>query len=81
MKNIFSAILLVSCSALLFCSSCQKELSSEVGLLDSAKGTLKDSTDNCMPVTVHGTYYGGITPGADTCFIDLRVNVTQNRFL
>ena len=77
MKNIFSAILLVSCGALLFCSSCQKELSSEVGLLDSAKGTLKDSTDNCMPVTVHGTYYGGITPGADTCFIDLRVNVTK----
>lgn len=77
MKSIFSGILLVSCSVLLLCSSCQKELSSEVGLLDSAKGTLKDSTGNCMPVTVHGTYYDGITPGADTCYIDLRVNVTE----
>ena len=78
MKNIVSAIFIFSCSALVLFSSCQKEISNETGPgLDSAHGTLKDTSDNCLPSTVHGTYYHGITPGSDTCYVDLQVNVTE----
>jgi len=78
MKNLLSTIFIISCSALLLFSSCQKELSHETGPgLDSAKGTLTDSSDNCLPDSVHGTYYDGITPRSDTCFVEVQVNVTQ----
>jgi hypothetical protein len=78
MKSILSAIFIISCGSLLLFSSCQKEISDENGSsLDSAMGTLKDTSDNCLPDSVHGTYYGGITPGSDTCFVELQVNVTE----
>jgi hypothetical protein len=76
MKNILSLLCIVSFSALLF-SSCQKEISFETGNgLDSARGTLKDTLGNCLPSTVYGTYYNGITPGSDTAFVEIQVNVT-----
>ncbi len=52
--------------------SCQKELSIEIHI---AKGTLKDSSGICFPNTVHGTFYNGITPGADTAYVEVKVNV------
>jgi len=55
--------------------SCAKEYSYESGTINApSKGTLKDSTGNCMPITVYGTYYDGIAPG-DTNYVKVEVNV------
>lgn len=68
-KHIFSFILFA------IALGCQKELSFES---DIAKGTLKDSIGICFPQTLHGTFYNGITPGgADTAYIEVKVNVTK----
>jgi len=53
---------------------CQKELSFEGNM---AKGTLKDSFGVCFPQTLHGTFYNGVTPGADTAYIEVKVNVIK----
>ena len=55
-------------------SGCWKEYSIED---HAAKGTLKDSSGICFPQTLHGTFYNGITPGTDTSFITILVNVTK----
>jgi hypothetical protein len=52
--------------------SCRKELSFENHI---AKGTLKDSSGICFPQTLHGTFYNSVTPGADTAYIEVKVNV------
>jgi len=54
--------------------SCRKEFSFEKHI---AKGTLKDSSGICFPQTLHGTFYNGVPPGADTAYIAVRVNVTK----
>ena len=38
-------------------------------------GTLKDSAGNCYPDSVVGTFYNGVTPGPDTAYVLLQVNV------
>src|SRR3954468_8813058 len=74
MKNIFGDIILISCFFLFF--SCQKEYSFEKeATIGGAKGSLKDSLGNCLPNSVHGTFYNGVTPGVDTAFVDIQVNV------
>src|SRR3954463_15461616 len=74
MKNIFGGIIAIGFFFLFF--SCQKEYSLEqetsVGV---AKGSLKDSLGNCLPDSLHGTFYNGVTPGGDTAFVDIQVNV------
>src|SRR4030095_7454859 len=73
---ILSLLAIISCSVVLF-PSCQKEMSEEHGLeLQDAEGSLQDSLNNCLPSTVFGTFYNGITPGSDTCFVEIQVNVT-----
>jgi hypothetical protein len=73
MKSFFS-IIVISCFLLFF--SCQKEYSYEKGAtVGEAKGSLKDSLGNCLPDSVHGTFYNGVTPGSDTAFVDIQVNV------
>ncbi len=68
---------MVCCAALIF-SSCAKEYSNESGNpLQTAEGSLKDSTGNCLPDSVIGTYYNGITPGTDTAYVEIQVNVTK----
>ncbi|MFN0081385.1 MAG: hypothetical protein ACKVOM_02615 [Ferruginibacter sp.] len=69
------------CSFMLFLatalviSSCQKEFSSEAGL---AKGTLaKDAFDECMPITVTGSYKKDILLTQTTNYVDVQVNFTQ----
>lgn len=58
-------------------TGCQKEYSIEnpfpPGTL--AKGSLKDTSNNCLPDSVHGTWYNGVTPG-DTNFVEIKVRVT-----
>lgn len=45
--------------------------------MQSASGSLWDSTGNCLPDTVVGTFYNGVTPGSDTAYVEIQVNVTQ----
>jgi len=74
MKSIFGGIIFTCCFFLFF--SCQKEYSFEKGATISiAKGTLKDSVGNCLPDSVHGTFYNGVTPGSDTAYVEIQVDV------
>src|SRR6478736_5939953 len=57
--------------------SCQKEYSFENESNLPAAGSLWDSTGVCLPDSVHGTFYGGVMPGADTAYVEIQVNVTQ----
>lgn len=76
MKNILRLLSGICCAVLLF-ASCQKEYSNESGIAQVAAGSLKDSTGNCLPDSVIGTYYDGITPGSDTAYVEVQVNVTK----
>ncbi len=76
-KHLLHTTLLLLAAFLIY--SCSKELSRESHVLPQgtqAAGTLKDSTGNCLPLGVRGTYYTGILPG-DTSYIQVQVNVTQ----
>lgn len=63
-------VLLISVFAF---AGCQRTISWDF----SAKGTLKDAAGICFPSTISGTFYNGITPGIDTAFIQVKVNVTS----
>lgn len=58
-----------------FSLSCQKELSQESNLNNATFSLHDDSTKVCYPVTVHGTYYNGVSAVRDTNFITVAVNV------
>ncbi|MBV9963975.1 MAG: hypothetical protein JO072_17155 [Parafilimonas sp.] len=73
--NKISYFFFVTCFILFF--SCQKELSNETGASLVASGSLWDSSGVCLPDSVHGTFYGGVTPGSDTAYVEIQVNVTQ----
>ncbi len=75
MTKIFSYLFLVCCISVVF--SCQKEVSVETNSTLVATGSLWDSTGTCLPDSVHGTFYGGVTPGSDTAYVEIQVNVTQ----
>ncbi len=63
--------------SILIFAACQKEFSIETGASLAAAGTLKDTTTgNCMPDSVVGTFYDGVTPGRDTAYVLVNVNVT-----
>lgn len=76
MKKIFSLLFIITCSSILF-FSCEKDFSIDNGNTQSATGSLWDSTGNCLPDTSIGTFYDGVTPGSDTAYVELQVNVTQ----
>jgi len=75
MNRLLSCFLVACCITVLF--SCQKEMSEEVNSALTASGSLWDTAANCLPDSVHGTFYGGITPGSDTAYVEVQVNVTQ----
>jgi hypothetical protein len=75
MKRNFVYLFAVTCLLAFF--SCQKEYSFEKGNTIPAEGSLWDSAGDCLPSTVHGTYYNGVTPGGDTAYVELQVNVTK----
>jgi hypothetical protein len=75
MNKLFSYLVIICCISFLF--SCNKEYSVETGALTLAQGSLWDSTGNCLPETVHGTFYNGIVAGSDTAYVAVDVNVTQ----
>ena len=76
MKKLFVSFFLISCCLFIF-FSCQKEISLETGSTQIAAGSLTDSNGNCLPDTVIGTFYNGVTPGSDTAYVEIQVNVTQ----
>ena len=41
----------------------------------SGGGSIKDSTGNCLPISVYGTFFNGIIPG-DTNYVQMEVNVS-----
>jgi hypothetical protein len=58
--------------------ACSKEYSLENGIYGTtAKGTLKSDSGDCMPITVHGTFYDGILPSIDTNQVQIEVNVVS----
>jgi len=76
MKRYLSLIFVCLVSAALF-FSCSKEYSLETDTLqggNTAAGTLKDTTGDCLPIVVKGIYYNGVIPG-DTNYIQVTVNV------
>jgi hypothetical protein len=75
MSKLFSYLCVACLVLVLF--SCQKEYSVDTYSGVNAQGSLWDSTGNCLPETVHGTFYDGITPGPDTAYVEVQVNVTQ----
>ena len=75
MKQIVLFFLLVISFGLVF-NSCQKEYSFENPISTAeAKGSLTDSLGNCLYDSVHGTFYNGVTPGGDTAYVELQVQV------
>ena len=78
MKKIAIFIPVLLWLVLFLIPSCQKEISPEPVVQDStfiAGGSLKDSNNICFGNTVYGTFYNGITPGGNTAYISLQVNV------
>jgi len=75
MKKSFVVILSILFAFTAF-FACQKEFSIEHGILpgQQAKGTLRDTSGNCLPDSVHGTWYNGVTPG-DSNYVEIKVNV------
>ena len=68
-------ILTVFLTAAFIFSSCQKELSLELG---NAKGTLKeDATGDCLPVLINGSYQKD-TLLKPTNYVDVQVNFTES---
>ena len=76
MKRFLTLPLLVSSLFLLFVT-CQKTIVVQQNSNAIASGTLKDSSGNCMFDSVKGTFYNGVPPGRDTCFLQLKVDVTD----
>ncbi len=78
LKNKFFYFSILLSAVIFALTGCQKEYSLENGSTDTpATGSLTDSLGVCLGSTVHGTYYNGITPGGDTAYVDLQVNVTS----
>ncbi len=73
MKAALNITQILSFFLIIITFSCQKELNFEN---HSATGTLKDSSGTCFSNTLHGTFYNGITPGADTAYVEVKVNVS-----
>jgi len=42
----------------------------------AAKGSLQDVEGNCLPGTAHGSWIAGLTPNADSSYMDVTVQVT-----
>jgi len=59
---------------LFFFNSCKK---SHPAGEQAAKGSLQGVDGNCLPGTVHGTWYAGVPTGGDTSFVEIGINVSR----
>src|ERR1035438_1374389 len=74
--NKYLCLIIVCLVSATFFFSCSKEYSLETNALPSgntATGTLKDSSGNCLPIVVNGTYYDGVIT-RDTNYVQITVN-------
>jgi hypothetical protein len=74
MARFFSYLFFAFFASVLF--SCTKEGSYELNTSAIAHGTLWDTSGACFPDTVYGSFYNGVTPGSDTAYVSVQVNVT-----
>lgn len=77
MNKYFSQFIVCLVSATIF-FSCSKEESLETNALpagNQASGSLKDSSGDCLPIIVKGTYYNGVVT-RDTNYVQITVNAT-----
>ena len=74
MARFLSCLFFACFACILF--SCTKEYSYELNTSAVAQGTLWDTLGACFPDTVNGTFYNGISPGSDTAYVSVQVNVT-----
>ena len=58
-------------SMLLLSAGCQRSIT----WYFDATGSLKDKQGNCFASAITGTFYNGITPGNDTAYVEIIVNV------
>lgn len=70
-------LLLLMAGFLLLMAACTKEYSLEFTQTLAAQGSLQDSLGTCIKDSVVGTYYNGVTPGRDTAYVEVAVNVTR----
>lgn len=76
MRKPMVVVLSLLAGMFIFLAACQKEYSVEV-IKNGAEGSLQDSTGNCLQDSIAGTYYNGVTPGRDTAYLQVVVNVTK----
>ena len=75
MKRII-LFLVASIGIIVFLNSCSKEYSFETPTPPgNAIFSFKDSLGNCLPDSVHGTFYNGVLPGSDTAYVEVQVRV------
>ncbi len=74
MKVVLNTTQMLSFIILILTYGCAKELSFENR---SASGTLKDASGSCFSNTMHGTFYNGLAPDADTAYMEVQVNVLK----
>ena len=78
--KIFKGLILIL-STISILSSCQKELSVETGATFGglAVGSIKDSSGNCLPISVVGTYKADLTlTDSNYVFVQVRVTTPGN---
>src|SRR6187402_3213762 len=61
--------------ASLFFTACKKSHPCDTDM--AAKGSLQDVEGNCLPGTAHGPWIAGLTPSADSNYVDVTVRVTS----
>lgn len=71
------SLLLSFLTVLIIFHGCQKPFIIDVVNNGGATGSLKDNSGNCIPDSISGTFYDGVTPGSDTAFILVKVNVSK----
>ena len=69
-------LFLVLLAAVLFISSCQKELSIETGSVPSVGSLQSDVSGDCLPKTVNGIYEAGKALNGTAHYIEVQVDVT-----
>ena len=65
-------------SAIIVFSGCKK--GGPGGDARPAKGSLQNSKGDCLPGTVHGAWYSGVQPGADSNYVEIGVNISRTGY-
>jgi len=74
LRPLRSVIVALIFTPLLF-TACRKDHPGDTDRV--AKGSLLDVEGNCLPGTAHGAWLAGLTPNADSSYVDVTVQVTS----